>query len=176
MTKQYLEIERRWLLKGLPGSEILNGPGVKKIHATTVYVFVDKHLEIRVRMCTLDGLVSFPIVMKAGSGLIRQETPKIIGNQEIFDYYFMRYPKPHYLEKITWEIPVGSKKPWEIRIFIGPDPVSGLLMLEQEFDTPEESKLFKFPAWLESLVGDEVTENPTYNSKNLAVHGRPYPK
>lgn len=182
MVKQStLEIERRWLSR-LPGPEILSAPGVTHLIFTAVYVVCDEHLELRIRKREHDdGRVDYPVVMKIGSGLSRQESPKLEGNKELFDHYFAICSRSHV--KDYWEVVLNKAatvwQKWEISRFWGPGTLSGLILIEIEFDDKEMAMAFSekdFPVWLKPLIVKEVTDDPRYNGKNLAVNGRPDPE
>ena len=58
--------------------------------------------------------------------------------------------------------------PVELDVYQG--SLAGLVVVEIEFETAEESQRFSPPAWF----GKEVTEDRYYKNSNLALNGR-YP-
>ena len=176
MAEKHLEIERRWLLRGLPDAEILKAIGVEWTDLTTVYLIRDRDLEVRIRQRSGNGEITYDVVTKVGAGLTRQESPKLSVSADTFNYYYITRGKPC-LYKNHWEIPFfsGSSQKLEISRFNQPK-LRGLVLAEIEFKNREMADSFSendFPKWLKPLVVKEVTDDPRYNGKNLAVHGRP---
>ena len=177
MAKKHLEIERRWLLRGLPDLVILLAIGVERAERTTVYVVSDPDLELRIRQQSSNGEITYPVVTKVGSGLMRQESPKLFANADIFNHYYITLDKP-YLVKNHWIIPLETGRKLEINRFTQPK-FYGLILAEMEFESEEAANSFgdnDFPEWLKPLIIKEVTDDTRYNGKNLAVHGRPKPE
>ena len=177
MVKEYLEIERRWLLSGLPSNEILRAVDVELVGFTTVYVLSDPDLELRIRQRMVDReRTTYSVVTKVGSGLKRQESPRLHVDVDLFNYY-MVMGKP-YLSKDHWEILLGVGRNLEINRFTQPK-LEGLVFAEMEFESEKAASAFNvddFPMWLKPLIVKEVTDDERYNGKNLAVHGRPDPE
>ncbi|MBI2063565.1 MAG: hypothetical protein HYT65_01050 [Candidatus Yanofskybacteria bacterium] len=178
---KHLEIERRWLLSGPPNFTTLKILHDDWADITTVYILADPELEVRIRRRQdLSGRIKFTVVMKIGRGLIRQETPKLLANEELFNYYFGPFKSshiPHILEEY-WKIQLQIGKELEIKRLKGPGDLKGLVLAEIEFKSEDVAKQFSekdFPLWLKSLIVKEVTDDPRYNGKNLAVRGRPNP-
>lgn len=182
---KHLEIERRWLLRGLPEWYILHATqyyniplDVRHSFFTTVYIISDPELEVRIRRRLFNGEVTYSVETKLGLGLTRQESPKLLADAKLFDYYFGTLGKP-YFSKDHWEITLPSSQKWEINLLREPNSVQGLVVAEMEFDSEEEAKQFSekdFPDWLKPLIVKEVTDDPRYNGKNLAVYGKPNPE
>ncbi len=180
MVKKHLEIERRWLLSNLPNAEILGAIGVERTDLTTVYIVSDPDLELRIRQQSGNGEITYSVVTKIGSGLMRQESPKLSASADLFNCYYITLGKP-YLVKNHWEIPLGTSQKLEISRFTQPKLAQGrgLLLAEIEFESEKAAGQFSeedLPIWLKPLVIKEVTDDPRYNGKNLAVHGRPDPE
>ena len=70
------------------------------------------------------------------------------------------------LTKTRYEIPYNGKI---IELDVYHKKLDGLVTVEVEFDTEEECKHFKPPAWF----GRELTGNKKYTNKSLAIHGIP---
>lgn len=178
MAKKHLEIERRWLLSDLPSGKILGAIGVEWADLSTIYIVSDPNLELRIRQLSSNGEITYSVVTKIGSGLTRQESPKLSADADIFFYYSITLYKP-YLMKNRWEIPLGTGQKLELNRFTEPELVRGLLLAEMEFESEKVANNFNkkdFPAWLKPLIVKEVTDDARYNGKNLAVHGRPNPE
>lgn len=183
MAKQHLEIEKRWLLSGLPDYEILAAIDVEWSELTTVYIVSDPDLEVRIRRRSGIVEITYSVVTKIGSGLTRQESPKLSADADLFNYYYVTLGKS-YLVKNHWKIPLGADQKFqelEINRFTQPKLAQGrgLLLAEMEFESEEAAVAFNekdFPMWLKPLIVKEVTDDSRYNGKNLAVHGRPDPE
>ncbi|MEK7151252.1 MAG: hypothetical protein AAB784_00865 [Patescibacteria group bacterium] len=181
MFEKHLEIERRWLLRGLPLSEILSRSMLST--RTTIYVVRDPMLELRIRERTKsDREVDYGVVAKVGSGMTRNETPKIPCGGKLFRYYMVQrkpYLTKEHFEVVDMTTATNGLK-WEISLFVEPPNIKGLVLAELEFDDIGAANAFStdrdLPEWLRSLVIKEVTDDPRYNGKNLAVSGRPNPE
>lgn len=174
-ASKHLEIERRFLLRGLPGPEILLDPATVWTQLTTVFIEIHPRFEVRIRRRWDGKEATYPIVTKYGSGISRQESPKILGDEDLFDYYLLNRKCPFHA-KDHWEVPLPVVHKAEISKFLRPDNTEGLCLLEIEFENETaagEFKLSDLPDWLQNLVIKEVTDDPAYNGKNLAVHGAP---
>lgn len=181
---KHLEIERRWLLSGLPKREILYHFVNDRAKIITVYIVSDPQVEMRIRKRRdlVSRNTTFPVVTKIGQGLTRQESPKLSANEKLFHFYFILHkPRPPFTAEKYWKIyPTDdlSGREVEIKYLTLPPSLCGLTLAEIEFDSEEEARQFSetdFPEWLNPLVVKEVTEDPRYNGKNLALHGRPNP-
>lgn len=174
--REYLEIERRWLLNTLPS--FADVPSSVCADIITVYILADPQLEVRIRR-RRDFLwnITFTVVMKVGQGLMRQETPKLLVGETLFNYYLELFMSSHISEDY-WKIPLPTGRKLEIKRLKGPGNLRGLVLVEIEFDGKEAAKKFgeqDFPDWLKPIIVKEVTDDSRYNGKNLAVLGRPNP-
>lgn len=182
MSKEnkHLEIERRWLLSSLPPPTVLAASNSEWSHIITVYIVTNPQLEVRIRMRQdFMNNFTFPVVMKLGQGLKRQETPKLSADKPLFDYYYELKPQLPRSAEDYWKIRLPNGRKVEIKCLKRPSSLCGLTLAEVEFDSEEEAKQFNeqdFPDWLKPLVVKEVTEDIRYNGKNLAVYGRPNPE
>jgi len=151
------EIERKFLVKKLPPeidryphSEIMQG----------YLIVTDNDVEIRIRK---KGVI-YSETVKAGSGLVRQESEKEITEQQFYDHWPLTKGKR--VQKVRYEIE-DEDLLIELDIFSG--ELEGLIVAEVEFESEEESSHFTPPEWF----GEEVTHDEKYKNKNLALHGRP---
>ena len=71
------------------------------------------------------------------------------------------------IRKRRYRIPAGHGITIELDVYA--DALDGLLTAEVEFDSPEAADAFAPPEWL----GSEVTDDPRYKNKRLAVDGLP---
>jgi adenylate cyclase len=72
------------------------------------------------------------------------------------------------LEKDRHVIRLPGSVSAELDLYHG--PLEGLRVVEVEFDSERDAADFEPPAWF----GPEVTDDPRYRNRELAVHGRPH--
>jgi len=150
IEKKFLVIELPPDLENYPKNEIMQG----------YLIVTENDIEIRIRK---KG-DRFSETVKAGSGLVRQESEKEITEEAFFDHWPLTKDKR--IKKIRYDIEYGGKL-IELDIYSG--QLEGLVVAEVEFDSEEESGLFQPPQWF----GEEVTHDERYKNKNLALHGKP---
>lgn len=198
MAKKHLEIERRWLLKELPDKEILYARGSVCIQYTAVYIYHDGKIETRIQQRVnhkgphpqwhrdVRAEITYPLVTKIGTGLVRSESPKLLADETLYDFYYSQAELPRIAMRL-WELPYLNGKKWEIK---QPDPINNLsrlrfsfdknvTLVEMEFDDIEEAKAFDslpHPNWFSALMVKEVTHDHRYHVLRLAVNGRPDPE
>lgn len=151
-----LEIERRFLVTDLPSH--LNK--YKHEYIEQGYLETNEHTSIRIRK---KGGKYYQTI-KLGSGKIRQETEIEISEQQ----YNLLWPltKGRRLKKTRYEIPYLSLT-IELDIYRG--KLEGFHTVEVEFNTEKECDKFNSPEWF----GKEVTENPKFTNRYLAINGLP---
>jgi adenylate cyclase len=71
------------------------------------------------------------------------------------------------VSKRRFYIPLGAGLQVELDVYEG--ELEGLLTAEVEFDSEPASATFRAPAWL----GEEVTDDPRYSNRALAIDGLP---
>ncbi len=71
------------------------------------------------------------------------------------------------IEKVRYRIPSTDGLTIELDVYRG--ALEGLITAEVEFASPEQAAGYTPPAWL----GPEVTDDPRYKNRRLAVEGRP---
>jgi len=133
-----------------PHSEIMQG----------YLIVTENDIEIRIRK---KG-ERFSETVKAGSGLVRQESEKEITEEAFFDHWPLTEDKR--VQKVRYDIEYVGKL-IELDIYSG--ELEGLVVAEVEFESEEESVSFVPPSWF----GEEVTHDERYKNKNLALHGMP---
>jgi CYTH domain-containing protein len=152
-----IEIERKFLVSQLPFS--LGTKRGAKIRQGYI-IATDDGLELRVRQKD----ERFFQTVKFGEGLARTEI-----EIELSEKQFMQlWPNTQgrRVSKVRYPVPV-TQGTAELDIFDG--ELDGLLLVEVEFDTVDESRQFEPPDWF----GTEVTEDKRYKNKHLSVHGIP---
>jgi CYTH domain-containing protein len=152
-----MEIERKFLLAELPPPESLPEP------TGIVQGYVDTGVsgtEVRLRR---KGNVCF-LTLKSGSGLQRQESEVELTTAQ-FDVLWPS-TEGRRVEKDRYELPFQNHL-IELDIFHG--ALKGLVVAEVEFGSVEESQRFVPP----DCFGREVTGNPRYQNRLLALKGKP---
>ncbi len=151
------EIERKFLVKGLP-------PGLENFAAHEIvqgYIVIsDDGTEVRLRK---KGEKYYQTV-KTGEGLKRGESEIELAGEQFESLWPLTEGKR--VGKTRYEISHGDNL-IELDVYSG--ALKGLLVVEVEFPSEEESAGFNPPSWF----GKEVTEDPRYKNKNLALHGIP---
>lgn len=156
-----MEIERKYLVKHTP-EKLYN---YKSKEITQYYINYDP--EIRIRK---EDDRKF-LTIKSSGQLIRQEM-----NIEIGDNQFTQLEKMticNSIDKTRFYIPekldvFKNELIYEIDVY---QNIPGLIIVEVEFKTKEESDLFKHykPDWF----GEEITYIKEFKNKNLAKNGLP---
>ncbi len=152
-----IEIERKFLVHRLP--EHFDNHGGKIIHQGYL-ITTEEGIELRVRQ----KQDRFYQTLKKGEGLSRTEIEiELTKNQ--FDQLWP-HTKGRRVFKTRYKVPVGDFMA-ELDRFA--DQLSGLLLVEVEFDSIKSSSDFTPPDWF----GTEVTEDKRYKNKYLAEYGIP---
>jgi CYTH domain-containing protein len=71
------------------------------------------------------------------------------------------------IEKRRYRIATDDGRTIELDVYHG--RLAGLLTAEVEFDSPDDAQAFEPPAWF----GLDVTDDPRYKNKRLAIEGAP---
>lgn len=185
-----LEIERKWLLRGLP--ERLDGepeatwecwrlrqgylPAPSKEDLDRLArVEADGRdgPEIpgvgRLRSIEPLGPQRGPVrhvhTLKLGSGLVRREIEREI-SAEIFAEVWPR-TEGRRLEKVRWRVPEGGVI-WEIDRFDAPTFARGMVLAEAEAADEASAGSLRPPSWMEGLVEREVTHEPAFTNAEIA--------
>lgn len=158
-----LEIERTYLLRGLP--PLPAGAARHELEQGYLPDGGDGELEGRLRRQTgPDGRVRRFHTIKRGTGLVREEVEREIDEAELA----REWPRTagRRLSKVRWKVREGDHV-WEVDHF----PALSLVLAEVELASADESP--PFPAWLAPFVVKDVTEDPAYRNFTLATRGRP---
>jgi adenylate cyclase len=152
-----VEIERKFLVEHLPPDldayprgEIEQG-----------YVALDGGVEVRVRRY---GGQAF-LTVKSGGDRVRIEEEFEIDTGRFRALWPLTEGRR--IQKTRYLIPVAGGRRIELDVYQG--QLTGLLTAEIEFDSPAAAAAFTPPAWL----GAEVTDDPRYKNKRLAITGLP---
>ena len=155
-----MEIERKFLLQSVPqahrGVILREGVSIEQGY------FVTQEGELRLR----HKGSRFFLTIKSEGGLVREEW-----EQEIPQWAFeMLWPNTEgrRIQKNRYTVPYGAYN-LEIDEFSG--VLQGLVILECEFPRELLAASLNLPVWVQGAV--EVTGNPVYSNRNLALQGLP---
>ena len=160
------EIERKFLLRRLPPKNILNEG--KTFFYSTIYIYSgDPELRLREKLDKQSAAV-YTMTIKFGEGLVRDEFIVPI-TESLFKRFFLSMDGGALITKIRYELKVGDLV-WEIDDFT--DWQGDLFIAEVELRDSRQAVVF--PEWLD--VEKEITTDPRYFNKNLALTGIPVPR
>jgi CHAD domain-containing protein/CYTH domain-containing protein len=148
------EIERKFLLTGLPSLERAEGP----VEIEQGYLPGERLIE-RLRRTQSDAGVELVRTVKEGSGLTRLEVEEAVA-PDVFAR-FWPLTDGRRLRKRRYRVPDGQLT-WEIDEFLDRDLVLA------EVELPEQGTDVPIPAWLQPHVDREVTEDSAYTNFRLA--------
>jgi CYTH domain-containing protein len=151
------EIEKKFRLRTMPGISL--GPGT---HILQGYVFTEGG-ELRVRK---KGDCFF-ITVKGEGTLSRDEWEAPIPAW-VFETIWPK-TEGRRVEKIRYSVPHGGST-LEFDKYVG--KLQGLITVEIEFSDLEAASRFSAPQWA-AIIAD-VTADPAYKNKSLAVFGLPH--
>jgi len=147
-----VEIERKFLVERVPDDL---GGTARRIDQG--YVALDEGAEVRVRRIG-DELW---LTVKGTGGLARVEEELRLSREQFESLWPLTEGRR--IEKTRHTLPGGV----EVDVYDG--SLTGLVVAEIEFASEEESAAFVPPDWF----GAEVTDDPRYKNRALAVGGRP---
>jgi adenylate cyclase len=156
MTGQ--EVERKFALDAIPFD--LAGYSASEIQQGYLSIDPDGS-EVRVRRrgecCTL--------TVKRGAGIARDEEELDLDEREFARLWPLTEGRR--VDKTRYEIPATDGLVIELDVYAG--PLQGLITAEVEFGSQDAAERFDAPGWL----GREVTADPAYKNRRLAVDGIP---
>ena len=106
--------------------------------------------------------------IKRGQGVVREEIEEPITKEEFCAYWEQREGEA--IEKYRYTFRY-KKDTYELDEFTG--HLKGLLYLEIEFGSLQEAEDFTLPKKIQKFVLDEVSDNPAFTNRSLALHGLP---
>ncbi|HUA05733.1 MAG TPA: CYTH domain-containing protein [Solirubrobacteraceae bacterium] len=151
-----LEIERKFLVDRLP-DRLDDNPSAEIEQG---YLAITDEVEVRVRRY---GDQAFLTVKSGGDEMRVEEEIEI--DPRRFDALWPLTDNRR-IEKRRYRIPAGTLT-IELDVYHG--RLSGLLVAEVEFDSPEAAAGFAPPGWF----GREVTDDSRYKNKRLVTSGLP---
>ena len=148
-----MEIERKYLVKTLPAN--LDQYESKKI----AQGYLCTEPVVRIRRSNDEYYMTYK-----GDGLMVREEYNLPLTKEAYDHL---RPKIDGLliAKTRYLIPLDEKLTAELDVF--EEDLSGLTIVEVEFDTIEEANTFIAPDWF----GEDVTNSGKYHNSYLSQHG-----
>jgi adenylate cyclase len=152
-----VEIERKFLVRRLPAR--LHSYPYGEIEQG--YVALDGEVEVRIRRY---GGRAF-LTIKSGGYRVRLEEEFEIDPRRFRALWPLTEGRR--IQKTRYLIPAAGGLRIELDVYRG--PLAGLLTAEIEFDSSAAAAAFTPPAWL----GAEVTDDPRYKNKRLAITGLP---
>ncbi|MFN8162876.1 MAG: CYTH domain-containing protein [Solirubrobacterales bacterium] len=152
-----LEIERKFLVAERPGW--LPTCAAERIEQG--YLALAEGVEVRLRSADDRRLLT----VKQGDGAVREEVE--IGLDEAQFRALWPLAQPRRLAKTRYRVPLEAGLEAEIDAY--EEGLEGLLVAEVEFGSEEASRDFSPPPWL----GQEITGDPRYANRRLAVDGHP---
>ncbi len=150
------EIERKFLLDALPPALAL----ARRKAILQGYLALDGDIEVRVRRTPAGSALT----IKHGGGLVRVEEEIALDSRQA---------------DALWELTEGRRvqksrrrmlvdgHDVEVDAYAG--ALDGLVVAEIEFEDEQAANDFQAPAWF----GRELTGDPGFANRNLAVHGLP---
>lgn len=145
----YYEIERKFLV----GDIDLNGYDYKIINQS----YIGFNPVSRVRC--YDGMYYY--TEKSVGTLVREEKEYEI-SKELYDK-FINYRIGREINKIRYRVPLSEGDIAEVDVYLG--ELSGIKVVEVEFNNLSSAKLFNIPSWF----GVEVTDDKRYKNDSLAI-------
>ena len=148
-----MEIERKYLVKEIPAN--LDQYESKKI----AQGYLCTEPVVRIRRSNDDYYMTYK-----GDGLMVREEYNLPLTKEAYDHL---RPKIDGLliAKTRYLIPLDGKLTAELDVF--EEDLSGLTIVEVEFDSIEEANTFTAPDWF----GEDVTNSGKYHNSYLSRHG-----
>lgn len=153
-----MEIERKFLVDEPPADL---GSYTSEPIQQGYLALTDEGVEVRVRRRGQQAALT----VKSGEGRIRLEEEIEIDERRFASLWPLTESRR--IEKVRHLVPAGSGLTIELDVYAG--HLSGLMTAEVEFGSEEESQAFEPPEWL----GTEVTDDPRYKNRALAVDGLP---
>ncbi len=106
--------------------------------------------------------------IKRGQGVVCEEIEEPITKEEFCAYWEQREGEA--IEKYRYTFRY-KKETYELDEFTG--HLKGFLYLEVEFCSLQEAEDFTLPKKIQKFVLDEVSDNPAFTNRSLALYGTP---
>lgn len=151
-----VEIERKFLLSGVP-------PQMRDARQEPIrqgYLALDGETEVRVRLSPQAAVLT----IKSGHGGVRVEEELSLHSRQ--SEALWKLTEGRRVQKTRRRVRVGDAGV-EIDEYGG--ALEGLVVAEVEFDDEDAARTFQPPSWF----AREVTDDPRYSNRCLAVEGMP---
>jgi adenylate cyclase len=149
-----LEIERKFLLESIPPVKILNAAHIDQTYLAT------GNEEVRIRKSSMsNGEAKYTLTIKIGNGLVREEFEKEISQATYEQLLHNSTLIPLKKKRVTF---IDNGFTCEMDIYLN-SRKSGLITVEVEFQSKEESEAFVVPRWIK----EEVTGDKRYKNQSL---------
>lgn len=156
------EIERKFLVDSLPPLK-----NVKSERVTQGYLIITPEEEVRVRKIKGDDGERYFQTIKLSTGLSREEIEIELAWEQFLKLF--EGVGDRSLTKVRYYLPCFGCKNSLIELDSYQNKLNGLYTVEAEFESVAQSKAFTPLPWF----GKEVTLDPEYKNKNLALMGLP---
>ena len=165
-----LEIERKYLLAGVPAEADLAALGARPVRIEQVYLRTEDDWVLRVRRIDAQGAVRHVLTRKRElSGIVRQELETDLTAEEYGRLLADADPARRVIRKTRHVIPYGS---WTLELDVFSEP-PGLVLLEVELD--DATEVPELPPAIAALVVREVSTETAYMNHHLALRPIPAP-
>jgi len=170
MSGNGLEIERKYLLAGVPSEAALSALGARPVRIEQVYLRAEDDWVRRVRRIDGSGTVRHVLTRKRElSGIVRQELETDLTAEEYGRLLADADPARRAIRKTRHVIPYGN---WTLELDVFSEP-PGLALLEVELD--DETEVPELPPSIAALLVREVSTEGAYLNYNLALRPAPGP-
>jgi CYTH domain-containing protein len=153
-----LEIERKFLVEEIP-ADLDTHPSAQIDQG--YLALTEGGLEVRIRSYGPRAALT----IKSGAGQVRLEEEIDIDERRFLSLWPLTEGKR--ICKRRYLIPAAEGLQIELDVYA--DALAGLVTAEVEFDSSAAAAAFSPPAWL----GRDVSDDPRYKNKRLAVDGLP---
>ncbi|MFH1475119.1 MAG: CYTH domain-containing protein [Chloroflexota bacterium] len=164
MSGDGLEIERKYLLAGVPAEAALAVLGARPVRIEQVYLRAEDDWVRRVRRTDADGAVHHVLTRKRDvAGIVREELETDLTPEEYGRLLADADPARRTIRKTRHVVPYGR---WTLELDVFDDP-PGLVLLEVELDDADQVP--ELPPPIAALVVHEVSTEPAYANYMLAL-------
>lgn len=158
-----MEIEKKFLLSEDALLSQINLNDYDRYDIEQAYISTEDN-EVRIRKIENNySEYKCYMTIKSKGDLTREEVEFEIPYAKYRDLIGRKMYKGSVINKFRYKIPLEKNLIAELDVYR--KQLVGLIVVEVEFETEEEAKLFQKPNWF----GEEITNNKKYKNKNLAI-------
>lgn len=161
-----MEIERKWLLRGLPKILKSETPDLEVLQAYLSIKNYPGEIRVRETVNPHDGEMKWYLTFKS-LGTLSREEHEVAVPKWLFDSLASTTTK-RLLKTISFIN--YAKFKLEFHVYTSATLI-GLIVMECEFENEHDAEFFEPPEWLDIIK--EVTDDPKYRNSNLASKGLP---